>query len=612
MQNKDAKQELDLPVTASAPTRNRLSRARLCLVLVLLLAQALLVFRPSSWSGNVTGFMAQFMSARPADAPIGKFVEVDCSHDFKINNTAFSCFRMAAPLDHTNTSDPRRASIAIATYPAGGGQTDRESVLGTIFLNPGGPGGSGLQFLTSVSPARGNVTTAEYFDKILKGRYDVASFDPRAVGYSYPHSKCYDDAETAYANEVFYEGAGLPHSSDHAIVKAIAYDNLMSNLCERNLGEALRYVSTPSVVKDLVLMHRAVGDDKLNFAGFSYGTVLGSYFADIYPELVGKFWLDGVVDVPDYQQGLWSNNLVSFEDVLNGFFTTCAEAREDCPLATLLSPEQARSVDKGASVLRRLYFDLLDTLKEHPVPVINATLPSLATYTSLKTALFSVTYAPSRWPAFASQLTKALQGDWVPFVDNSGLKKFSKGDFESSRSVAMPSIACGDGLTYGLNWTKKEYKQAMTQMEGLSPFAAEIWIGDGARCLSSWKIRGKDVWRGNFNATPASPILFGSNTYDPVTPLLAARKMQDSFGGGKNRLLHVKDGYGHCTIASRSTCGLQTVTDWFVHDELPQEKEKICSVDRAPYLKPASLAITDHEQAADGLADIWSEWQSRR
>lgn len=532
---------------------------------------------------------------------------------------------MAAPLDYTNTSDDRRASIALVKYPAGGGNTPRSDVLGSIFFNPGGPGGSGIGFLTAKSPSRGGLTAA-YFDKIFEGRYDLLSFDPRAVGRTTPKANCFlDDDEGAYANEIFFEGSGLPHSSDHAIVKSIAHDNLISGVCKKNKGEELTHVSTASVVNDMSLMRKAVGDKHLNYAGFSYGTVLGSYFADILPEEVGKFWLDGVVNVPNYQQGLWDDGVVDFEDVLSGFFTTCADAGvEHCPLATLLNDDEKQRGDKGAEILRDQTFDLLESLRDQPIAVLNASLPQMSTYIGLKAAIFSTMYAPSKWANFTKLLVEAHKGNHVPLVEASGITRLPhKPATDGANDQAQFSIMCGEALQYDEDWDEGDYKKFLDKLEKISPFGGELWVRDGAICQSAWKIRAKDTWRGSFNSTPANPILFGSNDYDPVTPLRAARKMRDSFRSD-NKLFRIEKGYGHCTIAAPSRCGSKTVGDWFVRGVLPEEKEKVCQLDVPPYFPQptadeetmSTLSMEERRQveaaeAMQTVGEIMAEWRQR-
>ena len=168
--------------------------------------------------------------------------------------------------------------------------------------------------------------------------------------------------------------------------------------------------------------------------------------------------------------------------------------------------------------------------------------------------------------------------------------------------------------------TPSSYLQRfLHELEKTSPFAGELWVADGAMCQSAWQIRADYAWPGSFNSTPAHPILFGSNDYDPVTPLFAARKMRDSFGGD-NKLFRVEKGYGHCTIALPTRCGMETVADWFVRGKLPEEKEKVCKLDAPPYMPqpkvPDFATLSEEEkvkveavEAMEAVGEIMAEWR---
>ncbi|CAO1616787.1 unnamed protein product [Sympodiomycopsis kandeliae] len=552
--------------------------------------------------------------------PIGELIPHQCWTDSPGNQSPkeLKCYRMAAPLDYNNQSDSRRANIAIGQYPAGGGKTPRSEVLGSVIFNPGGPGGSGIDFITRFSD-KYNGSSSAFFDAIFESKYDIVSFDPRGVQRTWPRADCFNDTLESYADDVFSQGSGLLHSSSSAAAKTLAHNDLLAELCQLRLGDVLPHVTTAAVVKDLHLMHKALGDKKLNYAGFSYGTVLGSYFADIFPEFVGHFWLDGVVDVFNYQEGVWDDNLVDFEKVLKGFFTTCVDAGpEHCALATSV-PKSIKGKEEAAQFLQTSFNDQIESLRTKPVPVAQSDFPGIATYYDYKAAYFHEMYTPSGWPQLANISLQTEEQEWAPFMNANGLKKYVKplkGSYTSPE--ATHSIGCADSMHPTGHWDLAQYVAFEKAMEKQSPFAAEHWSAYGAMCEGAWKIRGADLWRGSFNSTPANPILFASNTYDPVTPLREARKMQKSFGG-PNKLLHVQDGYGHCTIALTSRCGQKTVADWFVRDKLPEEDEKICHLEAAPFL-PQPPAIQPHEmqilndqekltalanEAAKGVADIF-------
>lgn len=556
---------------------------------------------------------------------VGELIEHKCWKDTDEN--AFphemQCFRMAAPLDYTNPDDHRKANIALARYPAGGGKTPRDKVLGTVFLNPGGPGGSGIDFITRTS-AKYNGSSAKFFDALFESRYDVMSFDPRGVQRTWPRADCFRDPLESYADDTFFNGAGLVHSSSGAAPKHLAHNQLLAGLCKNRLGELLPHVTTSAVVKDLNLMRKAVGDEKLNYAGFSYGTVLGSYFADIFPDRVGHFWLDGVVDVPNYQAGLWNDNLVDFEDVLSGFFTTCVAAGPKyCPLASSIPADLADDPKEAADFLAEAFHAQLDSLATTPVAVPKGDFPGLSTYIGYKSAYFSEMYSPSEWHTLANLSAAAQKGDWVPFLAAFGLQKY-QAPLHGTKSSPEASFAimCSDVPEPEKDWTLDDYLAHEAELEKTSPFGAEIWIRYWSMCRGAWKIRGADIWEGSFDSKPANPILFGSNRFDPVTPLRAARKMQKSFAG-PNKLFQVEDGYGHCTIASTSRCAQKIVANYFVRDEMPEEDETLCKVEAPPF-KPQPSPIPPHElsslsvqdrvqvealQGFRGVADVWAQWR---
>lgn len=560
-------------------------------------------------------------------APVGELIEHKCWPDGEGYYTppATKCYRMSAPLDYTNSTDPRRANIALARYPAGGGKTPRSKVLGTVFFNPGGPGGSGIEFITRTG-AKYNGSSAVYFDSFFESRYDIMSFDPRGVSRTWPRADCFQDPLESYADGVLTNGGGLLHSSSAAAPRAIAHNKLIGQLCKKRLGDVLPHVTTAAVVKDMNLMRQAVGDDKLNYAGFSYGTVLGSYFADIFPEYVGHLWLDGVVDVPNYQSGSWDDNLVDFEDVLRGFFSTCVAAGSDkCALARLIPKEISDDHAKAADFLARKMNEQVEELRAMPVAVPEGRFPGLATYIDYKNGIFHQMYAPTTWPQLASLSHMAQAEDiWHPFLEEFGMKKYKKplqGTYASPD--ASYAIACSDATEHSDHeWTVEDYVRGEKKLAGESPFAAEIWIQYESMCQGAYDIKGADVWRGSFNSTPANPILFGSNTYDPVTPLMAARKMRDSFGG-RNKLFHVENGYGHCTIALPSKCAQNVVADWFVRDKLPEEDEKLCQLDAPPFAaqpSPVSVAalsaLSEEErvqvmaaEGVNGVVETFRHWR---
>jgi pimeloyl-ACP methyl ester carboxylesterase len=179
------------------------------------------------------------------------------------------------------------------------------------------------------------------------------------------------------------------------------------------------------------MLYKASGDDQLFYWGFSYGTVLGSVFSDMFPEEVGRVVLDGTVDVPNYMAGNWSDNLLDAQGTYEkGFLGECAKAGDKCAL---------NKVAKGTD-LKILLDDFQNTLIAEPMisTLSNATLLD---YSTLKGAIFSSLYATYAWPNITAAIAKAIEGNATDFLNAYG----GSGQGESSPQ-AFVAIAGGDSL----------------------------------------------------------------------------------------------------------------------------------------------------------------------
>ncbi|KAG9120021.1 hypothetical protein FRC07_004657, partial [Ceratobasidium sp. 392] len=255
------------------------------------------------------------------------------------NSTTRVCARVEVPLDWANEA-AGKASLVIARYPAVKGPK-----IGTLFLNPGGPGGSGVELILG-----GNVETIM---NTVGGKYDLLSWDPRGVGLSVPRAECF---ATGREENAFWEGtiprAGLEargNFTDPADLQAFyaqvpEVDQLLHDLgqkCLQYSPDTFQYVGTAATVRDMVAMHDHIeGPDKsIDYWGFSYGTVIGIYLVNMFPNRVGQVVIDGMVD-PTYWANrpaheMWSINAESTDEALTGFVQACAVAGPSgCAIAT--------------------------------------------------------------------------------------------------------------------------------------------------------------------------------------------------------------------------------------------------------------------------------------
>ncbi|UZJ55799.1 hypothetical protein CBS101457_005119 [Exobasidium rhododendri] len=588
-----------LPMPSSRPPHRRRS---LPSYLIVLLAISALVhlFSPVSIPRWV---MEHARVVESESVKIGTLIPTDCwTEQIK---PPFECYYLYAPLDHLNETDTRTAKLAVLKYPAGGGKTPADKVQGTILTNPGGPGGSGISLLLGKGGRFNFTTTAGAMDNLFENRYNILSWDPRAVGYSTPSANCYKNDDQALYNY----GAGLSKSSSSAASFTLQYDRLQGRLCAENatLADELRFVSTPSTARDLRLLYKAAGDSLLSFWGFSYGTALGSVFCDMFPDEVGRVVLDGTVDVPNYMAGNWSDNLLDAQDTYErGFLGECSKAGDKCAL---------NKVANGTD-LKELLDDFQSALIEEPL-ISTRSNATLLDYSTLKGAIFSSLYTTYGWPNITKAIAKAIESNATDFLN--GYSGY--GQAESSPQ-AFVAIAGGDALVRREHdWDLSHYKNLIAELEKQSEFAGEIWAED-KNLIQSWPIVGKERHFGNFTSHTRNPILFVGNDYDPATPLLYARKMATLFPNAS--VLRVK-AYGHCSTSQVSKCAMKTISNYFVRGTIPERTidldgyvgpGKICEVDSEPWdeVHPSSQVESQESSRIimNSLQETWKQISRRR
>jgi pimeloyl-ACP methyl ester carboxylesterase len=222
----------------------------------------------------------------------------------------FDCATLKVPIDYqamkTGTFD-----ISVLRYNA----QDPKRRIGSLIVNPGGPGASGVDYAYN----------AEYiFDPDLTDRYDIVGFDPRGVNRSAPIS-CLTDAQTdaSYASDSKVD-------STAEFKKAIAESKDFIAKCEANTNHLTSY-STANAARDMDLLREALGDEKLNYMGKSYGTYLGALYANLFPDKIGRVVLDGAVDPNISDLEMSKSQAVGFDLALNSFIKDCL-SRKNCPL----------------------------------------------------------------------------------------------------------------------------------------------------------------------------------------------------------------------------------------------------------------------------------------
>ena len=514
------------------------------------------------------------------------------------------CARLLLPLDYTNTSDTRTVAIALhrITAPTRGTSAHR----GAVFFNPGGPGGSGT-FLT--------MAAGRLFGIVVGKDYDVLGFDPRGVGASTPRVDCFEDEAE---REIWGVQGGyrFVDASDDTLTMYRARERLVGRRCEERTGGKdgiIRFVGTPSVARDMAEIAKKLGQDKVHYWGFvsffsalrtsdlhvshyerfqSYGTVLGQYFAAMFPDKVGRFVMDGVLDGYNYRDALWNSNLVDMEEVINSMFIICHLAGERCPI-----------YEPSPTLVRARFLRTLDALKLSPVPVHAANPPFVITHTLLTMQLVLAAYRPFDGIRFVMSTARALETDDQEMLAMTMgvIPPTARCDCAAQLPTwimpneAFYAIACGDNPASG-TFDPEIFVNVYERLVADSPHAGPFWSGYYLKCAewpgrAAWRFTGPLEAKGA-NAT-ANPMLIVQPRWDPVCPLRDARAVTERYEGA---VILVQESYGHCTISAPSTCTMRAIQAYFQNGTLPKEGAT-CEENEVPFVGRVKAEAMDAEDA---------------
>jgi pimeloyl-ACP methyl ester carboxylesterase len=408
--------------------------------------------------------------------------------------TGYECARFEVPFDYTKLEHQGHFSLPMARIKA-----NTSSSLKPVFINPGGPGGSGVNAIM-----RFGKTIYDLFE----GQRDVVSFDPRGINGSLPNMSCYSSQAARLA--ALASDGGLLRSAPDSVARTVEASKVRARGCETISSDIGPHINTPNAARDMLEMNKAMGHEKLDYWGFSYGTLLGMTFAMLFPDSVGSFVLDGVVALDDYYSGAWNSNLVNTDEVLEHFYASCAAHPNNCDLAKHITSDQKETLSQQ---IRKSVDDLLVRIKAQPMAAWNKETQSggLVDYTLLKTAIFSALYKPASWPKMATQLVQILKGD-----PDELFSEYWQGRGILAEEGGMATL-CGDASNATLGQDVAGLTQHLLEVEQQSLFSGEYWAKIPARCAyypyqanTQQPILAK-------NTKVGRDILFVSNSFDPVT-----------------------------------------------------------------------------------------------
>ncbi|KAI0791570.1 TAP-like protein-domain-containing protein [Irpex lacteus] len=479
------------------------------------------------------------------------------------------CGSLNAPLDYFD-KDAGVARIALSMYPA-----TKIPSKGIILINPGGPGGSGAGFAGRAG---------SQLQAIVGEDWDIVGFDPRGTGVdSQPLTKCFT-GQTNYAD--FIRNTVLHRSYDIAsnLSLAEAREKLVAlhteaedlykvqfKVCEKTMGEIIKYMGTSTVVRDIDYITRYLaGEDALiNFWGFSYGTILGQYLVNMLPDRVGRVVIDGVADAvawssqPSYT---WYRQwLSSTDDAYKIFVDRCsAVGPERCALA--------RYKGEDPSDIKNRVEQLIDYLYYAPLPVHDPDVPGILTAGRLRMFLIRVLQTPITWPVSASLLNKAINGDGAGILRTLQTNPLL--------DLQRQAVSCNDNKPFTLPPIPDIVDELLYVYQNVSRSVFSVVTTELDGGCNNWPVTPPERFEGPWNQTLRNPMLVLSNSADPVTPLDSAKKVVERLGNSSRLVL--QNSPGHCSLAMPSSCSAEVLRAYFNDGTIPPAGV-VCETDFEPF-----------------------------
>jgi pimeloyl-ACP methyl ester carboxylesterase len=436
------------------------------------------------------------------------------------------CGRVDVPLNYAN---PEKASISIplSRYPA------RGEKIGSIFLNPGGPGASGLGM-----PAMGAHSP-------LNDRFDLVGFDPRGIGASIPAIRCLTDPERDAEradNDVDYSPAGIRQTEDE--------QKHYAQRCEQVSGrDLLAHVGTREVAKDLDIMRTAVGDGKLNYLGFSYGTALGTQYAETFGgSKIRAMVLDGAVDPTASRADKLVRQLAGFQKAFDAFVADCVTI-DGCPLGT----DPAKANDR--------YRELTEPLITTPARTDD---PRGLSFNDARTGTAAALYQESRWPRlFVGLLELEIgRGDQLLALADQYERRNDDGSYDNEGD-AFNAVRCVD---YPAVTDRAVAGRDDRRFRDAAPFLDDH-RGTGQAPLEQcafWPVPPTgDPHPVQVSGLP--PVIIISTTGDPATPYESGEVLAKQLGG----VLVTYRGTQHTVALTGIDCIDATVYAYFIDLVVP-------------------------------------------
>ncbi|MFS8199030.1 alpha/beta hydrolase (plasmid) [Streptomyces sp. CWNU-52B] len=455
--------------------------------------------------------------------------------------SGFECGTLKAPLDY---AAPAKGDIRLAV--ARKKATGPGKRIGSLLVNPGGPGGSAVDYLQSYAgigyPAK------------VRARYDMVAVDPRGVARSEPV-----ECLTGQRMDAYTQTDTTPDDTRETGELVDAFKEFAAGCGERS-AKVLRHVSTVEAARDMDIARAALGDEKLTYVGASYGTFLGATYAGLYPDRVGRLVLDGAMDPSLPARKMNRDQTAGFETAFRSFAKDCV-GESDCPLGDAgTSPEQV-----GKNL--KAFFQKLDA---GPIDAGDAdgrkVGESLAT-----TGVIAAMYDEGAWPQLREALTMAMKEK-----DGAGLLVLSDSYYEREADGSYANLMAANAAVNCLDLpaafeSPEEVEKGVPDFEKASPVFGRGLAWASLNC-AYWPVKPTGEPR-RIEAKGAAPIVVVGTTRDPATPYSWARSLAAQLSSGT---LLTYEGDGHTAYGRGSAC-IDSAINSYLLEGTPPKNGKRCS-----------------------------------
>ena len=467
-------------------------------------------------------------SSEPPSADLAEFYSqqltwTSCRGDFE-------CATLTVPVDY---EDPAGDTIELALLkdPADS-PADR---VGSLVVNPGGPGAPGTSYAENSSFA---------FRDVIREDFDIVGFDPRGTGGSDPVD-CISDADL----DAFVAGDPDPDTPEEGQALEQSYETFFQG-CVTNSDSLVGHVSTVEAARDMDVLRAALGESQLLYFGASYGTKLGATYADLFPDKVGRLVLDGAVDLSIDSRQLSLEQAGGFEVALRSYVQACVDDG-GCFLGNTL--------DDGLGTIQ----DLIADVDQQPLPTSlgDRELAVGNAFYGLVAPLYNREY----WSILDQALEQALDGDGTLLLRLSDLyeSRADDGTYSDNSAEAILAINCLDD-PYSI--TADQVPAQIPDFEKASPTFGDVFAWGLMGCHGVQTKASEPA--PDVDAAGAAPIVVIGTTRDPATPYQWAVHLADQLESG---VLVSRDGDGHTGYNAGNDCVDEAVEDYLVSGTVPTD-----------------------------------------